>query len=670
MEQKTPNKPIENKGLSDNKPALSLGQNFGAYGDASTSPMPEKELDKAPPKKKSPWDEEKRPWSSTVDGRFAIRTFSRGVMGAAFFAAGGVLASKALEGYSHTQSMSQQWTPSTTLKDNFKANNNPLRVLAKCIDTVAGRPIEAVFGSEAVTFRDTRVFNTMGADGVMKKQFGRSLGHEAVGITFDFAMASIGDAWGRNIAGIFDPNVKKDWLKDGKVDFPQLAKDTLKSTWKILSYNQAEDWAVAIPYAYQMKFQRKALDHFFPGFRMDFDHQLNGASVRVNDKGGRTGDYALPGAIDLQLRFTGYNVGTLMYREAYNKVGTAFNDWKETGYKMPEIKVSANPLEIMKSVDEKVGELAKYVVKSAVKGTIFMTPSVPFFWTFRTSQSKHRGLAINPTYEHDGVHDMHDRQKGGYMVYTNPDHTGVYSTQVRATGGPSSLTSDPAKRLALEKSATFLAPHVQSGVVMDSTQILAGEVGKTGSPFYNHGLGMPKDPFLTTGGMTDEILNPLGRLSNAVADKTAKPVAAMLGKFGVNKSDALDFNRNHINAAFSYTPYMYAKAEFANVWDNAHMDMAIYEAIDGALEFDKNKFKTGVKEIGRAIAKQMPEKKEWRDIVKEDLDANRKVDVQSMSQSELGPKARHRMTPKSSSWQEQENKRNTEEKSPVPGTVH
>ena len=34
----------------------------------------------------------------------------------------------------------------------------------------------------------------------------------------DFSMASIGDYIAREIADIIDPNVKKSWMKDGRID--------------------------------------------------------------------------------------------------------------------------------------------------------------------------------------------------------------------------------------------------------------------------------------------------------------------------------------------------------------------------------------------------------------------------------------------------------------------
>ena len=708
MDNKTPEKEIKNSELFENgsaavaAPAPNATQapqgQEPAAGETSTSEKPqEKQPDTTISARPSttgtenkpainPWEKERRPWASTVDGRFAIRTISRGVMGAAFFAIGGIMTNRMLRNYDPAMSLKEQ---------AFGEGGNFMKVIAKSIDTVVGKPIETVFGRDAVTFRETRAFEKtrMGADGkpVHGHVWGRSLGDEAVAITFDFAMASVGDAWARNIAGVFDPNVKKRWLDDkGHVHFPELIQDTLKSTWKILSYNQAEDWAVAIPYAYQMKFQRKALDHLFPGFRYDFDRQANGGSVRINHDGKITGDYSLAGALDLQIRFTGYNIGTMVYREAYNKVAEKLQDWKEGHYKMPEIHVKS-PGALMRDFDDKAGELGQYLTKSAIKATIFMTPSVPFFWMFRTPQSKFRGIAINP--EYDG--GPHQREAGAVLAHMRDGNT--YQTEMVAQGGrrlfdvqAHDLFSDIKKT----RPFGYLTRTQEVGTFVPDLKVTNANIG---APFYNYGTEKVYNPFERTHSAMDEMLNPLGRLSNATADRYEKglmhvghavgyvPDAGVGGANGPGnaareqlvssrKKNIQDFSRMHMNAAFAYTPYMYAKAEFANVWDNVHMDKAINEALDGAFSGNRRRFKEGVHEVRLALTKDLPDKKDWREVVAKDLDDNKKVDIQSMSQSErvrgLKPKEPKKQQP--TTWIESEKQRSSDRDNNPPSgvTIH
>jgi hypothetical protein len=61
------------------------------------------------------------------------------------------------------------------------------------------------------------------------------------------------------------------------------------------------------------------------------------------------------------------------------------------------------------------------------------------------------------------------------------------------------------------------------------------------------------------------------------------------------------FTHPFVNASIAYTPYMYAKAEFAKLWDNGKTDVAVERMIDGATKFNWGEFKAGLSEIGSAI---------------------------------------------------------------------
>src|SRR5690606_383771 len=222
---------------------------------------------------------------------------------------------------------------------------------------------------------------------------GRSLGHEAVSITFDFFSASIGDAFGRDIAGWFDPNVKKKWVKDGKISIPEAINSAIQSTARYVAYHGGEDLAVAVPYAYYMKGQRAVLNRFSPGFKYDFDRGLHGGSFKIDETGKIIGNYNLEGMIDLQGRFTAYNIGTLMYREGYNYIADRLEGKKATLYGAPD-KIEKGGLA------SNIANGTKWGLRSIVKGTIFMTPAIPFFSVFRSSQRKHHGVFIH---KHNGI---------------------------------------------------------------------------------------------------------------------------------------------------------------------------------------------------------------------------------------------------------------------------
>ncbi|MBI1236800.1 MAG: hypothetical protein GC188_08980, partial [Alphaproteobacteria bacterium] len=359
------------------------------------------------------WEKSKRPWNATPEGRLAIRLFSRGIMGAAFFTAGGMLNRKLMHDTGvHGMHYEEGYTAGKyDATKPFSEQDNPLKFIAKMIDTFVGKPIEltvhAVTGSEAtaknaVRFRPTKFknfeYSTYEAARVAGKPVpdlyrGRSLGNEIVNVTFDFFCASIGDAFGRDIAGLVDPNVKKKWVKDGHVDVPEALKTMMKTTWRYVSYNGGEDWAVALPYVYFMKGQRHVIDKISPGFAYDFDRGLNGGSFKIDKQGNVIGNYNIEGMIDLQNRFTVYNMGTLAYREAYDFVDRKLKGKHAVLYGSPD-KDTTN-----QTLTEKASNIVKWLARSVVKGGIFMTPAVPFFWITRTPQTKYRGLFIH-TDEH------------------------------------------------------------------------------------------------------------------------------------------------------------------------------------------------------------------------------------------------------------------------------
>lgn len=493
-------------------------------------------------------------WDSTPQGRAAIRLFSRGGLGAAAFAAGSWYVSSrggGMAGY-HT---------GITLAE---MKGKPLQYIAKSIDTIFGKPIKftaKAFGASEESAESLVRFRPTAS--TVAGVRGRSLGHEAVGVTFDFFCASIGDAFGRDIANTLDSKVKHDWKdKDGHIKYPEAAKSLAKTAWRYVSYNGGEDWAVAVPYAYYMRGQRKLINHVSPGFAYDFDRGLNGGSFKVNKNHEITGNYNMAGMMDLQGRFTAYNVGTLMYREAYNHIDNKIHGKETSLYGFSDDKKAKKT-----NVFQDIGELFKWGARSVVKGVIYMTPAVPFFSVLRTSQSKYRGLFINPE----------DQSALGYKTGDNK-YDALHANELRRTNGKFNFENglpDVQFRKPNETGIGF------STINESST---ASHSLKNGSFLaYEQGEGNP-------------IINKIGQGQNAIRSLANDLPSKVNWKTPSKRS--ID---TYTNAAFAYTPYMYAKGEAARLWDSGRMDAASERMIDGATSLNYNEFKAGASEVWRTV---------------------------------------------------------------------
>lgn len=446
---------------------------------------------------KEVWDGLKQPWSATPQGRLAIRSVSRGVLGAAFYAWGSQKAVKDMDGY-----------------DPEKPENG-LQHIARAIDKVAGKPLISVLnkvglnGQEIVSFRPSLEGGA------------RSLGEDAIFNTFDFAMASAGDALGRNVIGLFDPNTEKKWRKeDGKIHFPTALKSLAATTGRIFEA-QAEDWFVAIPYTFQQKAQRKLINRISPGFEYTADSTLNGSSFKLDDNGKIVGTYALEGALDLQGRFTGYNFGTAIFRDLSKTVKTKTKELfdAEARENKPPIKIT--PETMFDAGKRGISGASRYVLNRAIKTTLVMTPSIPVFSLLRIPQNKHRGIGITP--------------EGAQMDLTqNPDFSAYDQTY----------------------------------------------------------------------GKLDAVLNPFGRVANKLSTGAARMGARVAKAKGADENGQDYAGRvadSYVNAAIAYTPYIYAKNEFAHHWDNPHMDTAIYKAIDGVFSGNLKEARAGLREVRHAM---------------------------------------------------------------------
>ena len=563
------------KPLSDKDKDNNVGKNdvVSPASPAGSSAVPDANIIKTTVEAYNPelsyknWEESKKNlrWDSTPQGRAVIRLFSRGGLGAAAFAAGSWYVGRGdgMKGYS------------SAMKVFGNKDAKPLHYIAKSIDTVFGKPIKfaaEILGKtpeaaeEFVRFRPTRDFIEKG---IVKK--GRSLGHEAVSITFDFFCASVGDAFGRDIANMLDSNVKHDWKDEkGHIKYPEAAKQVGKSLWRYVSYNGGEDWAVSVPYAFFLRGQRNLINRYSKGFGYDSDRGLNGGSFKVNDKTDVIGNYNLEGMLDLQGRFTAYNVGTLMYREAYNNIANKIQGVDSSLYGGRSEHKSEK-----QSIAQNVGNLLKWTARSVVKGVIYMTPSVPFFSIFRTPQSKYRGLFINPKdetilgYEKDKVTDKYDALHANELRRTN-------ELEVLFKFDKNGKLPDVAFRTLAKDGLKF---KTEGGVIIKHP-LVSGQY-----PAYKQGEG-------------NYVLNAIGQGQNAVRSKAND---LLVGKFGVGSKRNVD---TYVNAAFSYTPYMYAKGEAARLWDDGRMDAALERTIDGVAKFDYREFKAGASEVWHSVIKK------------------------------------------------------------------
>lgn len=539
-------------------------------------------------------------WSDSRLGRLGIRGFSRGFTGATFFVIGGLVAERQLKGYFYDYKNGAH-------EINWR---KPLQVVAYGIDRLLGGPVKQTVkfiaenggsnlaGEEAairaVTFRGGhRIYNTAIAleDGIRVAQPAavmgrpdlhrvvaptRSYGEEAVKFTFDFAAASTGDALTRNLIGVVDPDVKKSWLvnDEGKpagrgerkhILWGELAKSIGKSGWVIFSKNQGEDWAAAIPYAFQMKFQRTLLNNVYGGawrgHEYAFDKGLNGGIQRISrlptgsNHFAISGDSQVAGALDLHLRFTGYNWYTLMYREGWDWVGNTFNHWKDNHYKVDlHLPEHFNP--ITSAVDG-VGKTMRYLTKSFIKANLYMNPAVIPFWAIRTPQSKWKGsefIEQLPNNEYAVHNQAYVNLNGTNTPYKPYNHW------------------NPAK-----ESNYNYTPRTFMGKVEKRFSQMLHPVG-----YFSHWSGTQAAK------LGEHILPNGGWFGNLIREGGGKE----------------RFMRSYIDAAYSYTPYMYAKQELGLLVDDNKgdgkaglMDLAIYRFMDNVASGNMHGIKESLKEM-------------------------------------------------------------------------
>lgn len=617
--------------------------------------------------------DEKPDWQQSMSGRIATRLLTRGVLGAIAFTWAGNYANRSLKNY-NPQSIRDfgEWrralfNPKTAPLDAGGASvehlinrPNTMQAIAKAFDVVAGTPIQAaarlltpagqdkdMWARKSVHFRPRAMYHDpiskIRPDAPWKnRSYGRSLGHEVVSITADFAAASAADAIGRNIVQAIDPNVEKDWYaKDGSFSLAMFGKDWARRVWQVVSFNQGEDWAVAVPYAYFMKWHRNAIDKLSPGFKFASDHSSwqgasdklfatiegNNPKVATIKKLTKVGDFQAEGAWDLQARFTVYNVLTLMYREGYKNVGTAVHNWWKGNSWVPDVSLPKNPIE---AVVEGVGDTARYIGKSFIKANLYMQPIVPFFWITRVAQNMWRASPII-------INDKNSTD----MVW--PEKTSrVPAVRINL---PESIHADLRNRVfdANPAENRRIINNYYSGALKQKSATSAfdpafdrngpyryhyGSYANHNGPMFVGAQEVHNHPYNgynpyeagNSGSLFSSLTRPFGSASyntgkflgdivTAKSDGTRKFTHKLLG-IAYNDSPASQ-QKNNANlrnavhtmadASFAYTPYMIAKAETARRWDNKDMDSAIYKLMDGVVSLNLADTKAALKDIGNIL---------------------------------------------------------------------
>lgn len=569
---------------------------------------------------------DKPAWSDSTGGRAAIQIISRGLVGAAMFTIGGRISRQHLATYNeHEFSFAE-------------ANEKPLQYIAKGFDVVFGKPIAAM----ARTFTSTKGLNA--AEALAKKEAvawnavhfrpkayyhvepgklspvggamnGRSLGAEMVSVSFDFAMMSTGAATTRNLIQMIDPHIRKTWMvndngemaKRGEAshfDLSKFLKSQRQTAWRVISKNQGEDWAVALPYVYQMRMQRKMLGKMFkkdyPGVKIGLDNQMNGAVFKVNNAGQIVGDHHIPGALDLHLRFVGYNVYTLMFREGYDKLYNSFKEWKENGYALkPHWPQHLDPILGVKNS-------VRYVAKSFIKANLYMNPAVVPFWLMRVPQSKWRGALI-------GTDIVRGENAIAHSLDSIAGQTGKNLSEIE------NLMVKPTKAGKEVFNFNAMSNRVVPGkdvpeMMRLGSQILpnpTAHVNVYSKELYKHYTPGAEKTF-------SQMLNPIGKasytlgglatqLSEHFPNWLKKPLESVEGSKGKFSAAAREnFMRNYVDAATAYVPYFFAKSELGLRVDDrpgtgeaGKMDKAIYKLIDNVCALNPSKTGAAVKEIWR-----------------------------------------------------------------------
>jgi hypothetical protein len=557
-------------------------------------------------------------------GRVEINMLARGVCAAALFTAGAY--------------MVKEWKMGAGV-ENQEWFAKPLELIADGIDIVLGKPVtSAIAAIPGITEEQAKHFMTFnkyvakpykveealkeGAKAIQNHEvFGMTLGQAVVDVTWAFAAGSTGAAVGRNIAYLLDPNYKTSWWHNGKVDIGGMLHSTAKETFRILTYNQGEDWAAAIPYLLQRKLISGGMEAAGIGNMWELQNGF-GNTHMVDAEGNIGRSHEIAGALDFQTRFMGYNWYTLMYRDLYNHIGHALNDMKENGIHL-ENPIPENPLEAAGNAIE--GSI-KYALKSLIKSQIYMAPAVLAFWPQNMGISKYNHALMS--------------EETGQFITTKPTYD----------FNPSLL-----EHMQQDFVQGGMTPAYRNGIV---ARIGAIDPEAT---YYAGGESIPihhlaeHDPYSYNGSPLSPVQNVIGRLShgyaNLVHDNITTPLFGMLG-MDSSHPDVRWTSDTFARAQLAYFPYMIAKYELAQLWDTPEMDAAIYRALDGITDGKPNEVWQGVQDVGNVVTLQPVSEvthaliAEPRGLINSTCEAKEKTDAsqESMKRAEANERHAHEVS--------------------------
>ena len=554
----------------------------------------------------NPWDKEiasGRVHNRLVDsfaGRVAIRTFSRGVIGAGFMATTGVLTNGYHPGVAY---------------EELGAIQKGFRKMENGLDAVF-EPIARVFTKEAnpkfcnsINFNPVQVEEAIARHGkglatTVDSITGRTIGQDMFDLSFSYAMGSVGDAWGRRLAALADPNVKTGWQdEDGHLDLGKMAKSTVRAAVKILAYNQAEDWAASIPYVWQVRAHRKWLTEMYPGAEHLLDQRLGGAAHRIEvipptqegdlAKVKVTGDYSHVYWQDTAPRFGMYNMYTLVFRDLFNHAGYKMQEWRDHGAAL-DFSFVQHPIQNSLGLAQ---DTVEYLGKSTIKAGANMFAAAGIFPLLRSPVAKFRtiffspehGLVTNRPAEQPHIDPLTGKELFHPDMALKSEHAGANA---------------PYQHSSMQKSL---------GGAPEGLRYFAGNVELDPSFFKEFDSYAPEN---NTQRISRKMYG-VGNLAEGIASSLYKPVHAALssqvgGKvlnwlnpaYEANQFRSRLFAHSYTNAAVSYIPYMVTKYEAANQYDTPEMDAASYQLIDGIIKGDGHAFKNGLRDIKNVLTLQ------------------------------------------------------------------
>jgi len=472
----------------------------------------------------------------------------------------------------------------------------------------------------------------------IRKLNGRDLGHEIVDVSLGFSLMSTMDALGRNIVGVLDPNVKKDWKnEDGSIDAKKLGESVLKSGIDIATYRQAEDWAAALPYVYTMRALRNNYSKTKENSKFTIDNNT-GSTFVVNGKTGEiAGDTLKDSALNFQSRFMFYNFYTSMYRDSYQHVAHKIHDMESKEQSAAESFKFKMPT--AEDVLSTAREAVDYTAVSFVKSMTWMAPAVPFFWAPRMAMSRTNSRAIYNDLP------LENGEMGSGVVTTTPatpiivtGANGESSTQAYGKDGTAALPKHEREFYATpDMVSTRGAPSKYIADVADGVKNLGKDAGWYAQPYSNY-LSDPSKAYtqrlpayagqkelvgseLTTNfdalysrksdSYMNFIINPIAKvgrdLTNLLDKGVMQPLVSVLPKESPIVSNYLantrDISQRLVGNSLSYTGYVIAKYETETHINNAASDASLHLAMDGVWTGSLSKIKTGLTDYVNVITK-------------------------------------------------------------------